>query len=167
MGRHRQNMVDCFMAHVSPEPMSGCWLWDGALCPTGYAKLHVSGTRRNYVRGHRFAYQKFVGPIPSGMGVCHTCDVPSCVNPVHLFVGTQSDNMTDCSRKGRINRTRLPRTHCREGHPYAGDNLRVYASGRRVCRICTLRNQRRQNDKRKVERTDAAWLASEAKGGGA
>lgn len=56
---------------------------------------------REYVRAHRLAYALHYGQDPAGMVVCHRCDNPSCVNPEHLFLGTQQDNIDDKMRKGR------------------------------------------------------------------
>ena len=55
---------------------------------------------------HRVAYVVAKGPIPAGLAVMHTCDVPPCVNPAHLVLGTQGDNIRDCCAKGRQPKTR-------------------------------------------------------------
>jgi hypothetical protein len=83
-----------------PEPNTGCWLWDGALSANRYGSVSFRGC---VCRAHRLSYEAFVGPIPDGMHVLHKCDVPSCVNPDHLFVGTHQDNMDDRGAKGRGN----------------------------------------------------------------
>jgi hypothetical protein len=78
-----------------------CWIWDGAINQGGYG--YFWGKEKNkQVRAHRFFYEKFIGPIPAGMQVNHHCDNPSCVNPEHLFVGTQSDNIQDAWDKKRM-----------------------------------------------------------------
>lgn len=87
--------------HYIPEPMSGCWLWIGMAATGGYGLLKYEGRR---LRAHAVSYEIHNGPIPVGLYVCHRCDVPSCVNPDHLFVGTQGDNMRDAKIKGRIAR---------------------------------------------------------------
>lgn len=84
-----------FMAKVSPEPNSGCWLW------TAYCEPRYGYGRFQREIAHRVSYRLFVGAIPQGLLVCHRCDNPSCVNPDHLFLGTSSDNALDRNRKGR------------------------------------------------------------------
>ena len=77
---------------------SGCWLWTGAKKPNGYGNLTWVGKT---LIAHRASYMAFHGPIPEGMNVCHHCDTPSCVNPAHLFLGNQADNIADMDAKGR------------------------------------------------------------------
>src|SRR5438309_473232 len=80
-----------------------CWLWLGAPHHGGYGRIHDG---KKVVEAHRFSYEFFKGPIPEGMFVCHSCDVPACVNPNHLWVGTCFDNVQDCINKGRTNKAR-------------------------------------------------------------
>jgi hypothetical protein len=84
----------------------GCWAWRGQKNPDGYGQIHVrrrSEDFRTVLLAHRISWEIHKGPIPPGMFVCHHCDNPECANPEHLFLGTNRDNMIDCSMKGRQN----------------------------------------------------------------
>jgi len=88
-----------------PEPNSGCWLWLGVLSPKGYGQLVLGKSESRYSRrAHRLSYETFRGPIPDGLHVLHKCDVPACINPEHLFLGTNDDNVADRVAKNRTSR---------------------------------------------------------------
>jgi hypothetical protein len=82
---------------------SGCWLWQGAISQNrGYGLFQWwDGTRTKTRLAHRCSYELANGPIPEGMFVLHTCDVRACVNPDHLYLGTQKRNMQDMIERGR------------------------------------------------------------------
>jgi hypothetical protein len=99
-----------FWAKVVVHP-GGCWEWRGRRMPKGYGKLN-RGTKTVYA--HRLAFELRNGPIPDGLYVLHKCDNPPCINPDHLFLGTQADNVRDRDTKGRGNfRNNLPHAKLR------------------------------------------------------
>lgn len=79
---------------------SGCWEWQRGKNLKGYGHISIGRQRQAYA--HRVSYFVFNGPISEGMLVRHKCDNPSCVNPEHLEIGTQVDNMQDCKKRGRM-----------------------------------------------------------------
>lgn len=81
---------------LDPE---ACWIWTGAENSNGYGRF-VLGNQLKLA--HRVSYELFIGPIPDGMNVCHACDNRKCVNPHHLWLGSQSENLKDAVSKGRL-----------------------------------------------------------------
>lgn len=138
-------MVEEFEKRIERIPESGCWIWLGGLQPSGYGIF-----RRT--RAHRLAWELYKGEIPDGKSVCHRCDIPSCVNPEHLFIGTQQENMVDAFKKGRL---KVPsngyalRTHCKNGHELSHDNVYLELGRFRKCRICSGAAKRRYKQRKK------------------
>lgn len=76
-----------------------CWIWSGRTTDFGYGVVALPQRTSTYA--HRLAYKTWVADIPDDMEVCHQCDVPSCFNPAHLFLGTPADNALDRVLKKR------------------------------------------------------------------
>ena len=89
-----------FEGKYEPVPEAGCWLWVGKLNDRGYGRLSRGRRGDGWHYAHRVSYELHVGPA-DGLDVLHRCDVPCCVNPSHLFLGTQGDNNRDRDAKGR------------------------------------------------------------------
>jgi hypothetical protein len=96
--------IQRFNAKWMPEPNSGCWLWTASCYPTGYGAFYIGKSEKHnkIIPAHRASWIIHNGEIPDGLFVLHKCDVKSCVNPVHLFLGTKWDNTHDCINKGRF-----------------------------------------------------------------
>lgn len=103
------NLQARFLTHFAIS--AGCWLWSGRINEHGYGVLCL---HKQFWLAHRFAYTHHRGNIPDGLCVLHHCDVRNCVNPAHLFLGTQADNVADMDAKGR---RVVPQVPGGENHP--------------------------------------------------
>lgn len=106
--KRMKSRIDKFWGNVDMScGEDKCWNWKGCRFPTGYGRSTVF-KKNEYA--HRTAFILSKGNIPDGLCVCHKCDNPSCCNPMHLWLGTDADNMHDRDAKGRNNKGRkIPR----------------------------------------------------------
>lgn len=90
-----------FWRYVDKRSANECWNWRGGKSTKGYGRFRLGGKADGMIGPHRFSYEIANGKVADDLLICHHCDNPSCVNPAHLFVGTQSDNLRDAHGKGR------------------------------------------------------------------
>lgn len=98
-------LADRLKGKYAIDNVTGCWLWTGTVPnprPThDYGRVYTSRYPRRSEMAHRASWRVHRGDIPDGMNVLHRCDTPRCINPEHLFLGTQDENNKDRARKGR------------------------------------------------------------------
>jgi len=116
-----------FWRKVDKNTNNGCWLWVGATTK-GYGRTRVD-KRHGYA--HRFSWEYHYGPIEDGLQICHKCDVPLCVRPDHLFLGSAADNVLDKIQKGRA----------RHGVSIGEQNGFAKLKNSDIARIANLRGQ--------------------------
>lgn len=134
--RDKERLLD--KVFYSPD---GCWYWTGALSNKGYARIAFNG--KNSLAS-RLSFRLFNGDIPGKLFVMHTCDNPMCVNPNHLVLGTQDDNMKDMVKKGRFQK---PKPLCRRGHRVTIRISKEKGIPYRYCFKCYRINYRTKREK--------------------
>ena len=131
---------------TSVKVESGCWNWILGKNKRGYGYTYVRGIA---IGAHRISFAAFRSGNAHELLTCHHCDNPACVNPHHMFLGTDKENMQDMVKKGRANSGRFAtRTHCKRGHKFTPETTTVSGKSR-WCKICSnmVRNQRRHLQK--------------------
>jgi len=103
MPNRKLTVKERFDTKYDIEEETGCWLWNSSKHKFGYGLLRVgpSEKEKKTKTAHRLSWEIYKGEIPEGAQILHRCDVPACVNPEHLFLGTQQDNMQDMYEKKR------------------------------------------------------------------
>ena len=111
--------------------VENCWEWTGPVDKDGYARMrHGRGNAR---RAHRWAYERFVGPIPDGLTIDHLCNNKGCVNPAHLRPAT---NVANIMRGNGFGAKNARKELCPKGHPLDGRGIRPDGRKKRRCKTC-------------------------------
>lgn len=151
-----QEVIERFWKRTD-KALNGCWIWAGAVWGNNsYGCVKFNGRTWN---AHRLAYSLEKGEIPAGLCVLHACDTPLCVNPDHLFLGTQKDNIADRARKGRTSNGHVGAMHCKRGHEFTSENTRHDGRGRQ-CIACDGIRKADAKAKDVLERKECAALKS-------
>lgn len=117
---------------------AGCWEWQAARISSGYGEFWLDGKMH---LSHRLVYEALIGPIAPGMEIDHLCRNHACSNPAHLEVVTPRQNSLRGTGPSAEN---AQKTHCPNGHEYAGPNLYVTSKGHRQCRACHRATENRR-----------------------
>lgn len=141
-----------FWAKVNAGADNECWLWTASTFKFGHGAFWFNG---KVWGAHQFSYLLHNQDYDEKKFVCHTCDVPQCVNPSHLYLGDHESNMQDMVERGRANGgnrgggERRPTfyTHCPHGHLWTKENTYLEAGKYKRCKICRAASARKSRNK--------------------
>lgn len=139
----RASLQERFWPKVDKNAEGGCWEWTASVMAAGYGQINLGRRGDGIGYAHRLAYEWLVGPIPPDLVIDHVCRNRRCVNPAHLEVVTERENILRGAGGSAINALK---THCVNGHEFTPENTYVYSmTGARSCRECArARDRRRQ-----------------------
>lgn len=162
------SVADRLLLSIKVDPHSGCWLWQKSIRHNGYGQVHWRGIETH--AAHKLSYEVFVGPVPHGKVLDHTCHKPEacgggkscphrrCINPAHLAPATNKENLARGHGPSigrhlhcldRIYEMRRSIARCPQGHEYSEVNTYLYR-GCRCCKECAkIRDYHRQELKKK------------------
>lgn len=131
-------LINRFLSKI--KKTKSCWKWKACKTKKGYGKFATKPGR--WELAHRVSYEIFKKKLNKNELVLHTCDNTSCVNPKHLYAGTQKQNMADAKSRGRT----YIKSHCINGHPKTEANTRLYINKKgwmfRACKICIKKRRK-------------------------
>lgn len=142
-GRPARNTAETVWTRLAISHPAACWPFVGGLTTKGYGQFYFAGRKH---LAHIVAWELTNGPVPDGLQLDHLCRNPACANPAHLEPVTSREN----TERSPIHNG--AKTHCPQGHPYAGKNLRIRSTdGARICRACNNADARERKRRRRAE----------------
>lgn len=134
------------------EKVGDCFEWTLYLDTNGYGSTNIG---KKNINTHRAMFWCFYGFSPDKFVVCHKCDNRKCINPYHLFLGTQKTNILDCVEKGRHKNQNTRKIFCKNGHDLSSDeHLRIDSTGFRRCKTCQKEYQTKWKENNNVKRNN-------------